>query len=214
MTSPVVTTYLDAATVVADFIASPAVAASWDQPSALPKMSVGGLAGHLARQVLNTPGLLRQDPVGEPPVSLIEHYQRSAWVGTPLDDPVNVGIRESGENLGTDGAIVVSKQVRDAIVELRAALPGLPPDRLVWLAWAGWNLTLEDYLSTRLLEIVVHTDDLAFSVDTSSGPGLPAAATDATLTLLTRLAVRRHGVTPVLRALSRQERAPESIAAI
>jgi hypothetical protein len=38
-------------------------------------------------------------------------------------------------------------------------------------------------------------------------------ATDTVLTLLTRLAARRHGPAAVLRALSRAERAPATIAA-
>jgi hypothetical protein len=42
---------------------------------------------------------------------------------------------------------------------------------------------------------------------------LPAAAADIATGLLIRLAVRRHGQAAVLRALSRAERAPRSIAA-
>jgi len=213
MTSPVSATYLDAADVVADFIASPAVAASWDRPSALPQMSVRGLAGHLARQITRAPETLGADRVDEPPIRLIEHYQRSAWAVKPVDDPVNVAIRDAGEDAAPDGPAVLAKQVQDAIADLRTMLAEEPLERTVWIPWAGWNLTLEDYLSTRLLEIVVHVDDLAVSVDVAP-PALPEQATDSTLMLLTCLAARRHGVAPVLRALSRQERAQGSIAAI
>jgi hypothetical protein len=66
---------------------------------------------------------------------------------------------------------------------------------------------------TRLLEIAVHTDDLAVSVGVPT-PSLPAAVLDPVLHLLLRLAARRHGPTAVLRALSRAERAPVNISAL
>ncbi|WP_230205174.1 hypothetical protein [Parafrankia elaeagni] len=74
-------------------------------------------------------------------------------------------------------------------------------------------LSLDDFLATRILEIAVHSDDLAVSVDVPT-PALPVPATDAVLALLTRLAAHRHGPTAVLRAFSRAERAPTTITAI
>ncbi|MEV0718676.1 maleylpyruvate isomerase N-terminal domain-containing protein, partial [Asanoa sp. NPDC050611] len=43
--------YLEAAAVAVDLLADPAVAKNWAEPSALAEFSVGGLAGHLARQI-------------------------------------------------------------------------------------------------------------------------------------------------------------------
>jgi len=74
-------------------------------------------------------------------------------------------------------------------------------------------MSLGDFLTTRLMEIVVHNDDLAVSVGIPT-PEMPARAFETVADLLTRMAVRRHGPTAVLRALSRAERAPETIAAI
>jgi Mycothiol maleylpyruvate isomerase N-terminal domain len=213
VTSPLTDTYLQAADVAAGFIDSRSVAVRWNEPSALPKMSVSALAGHLARQVFNTPLVLSADRAEQPPIPLLEHYSRSAWVKAPLDAPVNVGMRESGEAEAADGAAALAKRLRVVIAALHGQLANEPPDRPVFLPWTGWSLTLGDYLTSRLLEIVIHVDDLAVSVE-ATPPSLPAGATDATLTLLTRLAARRHGVAPVLRALSRSERAPGSIAAI
>jgi hypothetical protein len=73
-------------------------------------------------------------------------------------------------------------------------------------------LTLDDMLITRMMELAVHSDDLAVSVGVPT-PELPPGAADTVIGLLTRLAVRRHGPTGVLRALSRSERAPGTIAA-
>ena len=49
----------------------------------------------------------------------------------------------------------------------------------------------DDFLLTRLLEIVVHTDDLALSIDVLP-PTFPDDAFTSVLELLTRLAVGRH----------------------
>lgn len=103
--------------------------------------------------------------------------------------------------------------VTEALAELRRRLPTEPADRLVRAPWMTWSLTLDDFLLTRMLEISVHCDDLAVSVGVPTPP-LPAAVTQPVLDLLCRLAVRRHGSTAVLRALSRAERAPATIAAI
>ena len=212
MTPPLIDIYLQATDVTAGFIDSPAVAGRWNEPSALAEMSVSALAGHLARQVFNTQVVLGAGPA-EQPIPLLEHYARSAWVNAPVDALVNVRARDSGEAEAADGAAALAKRVRTVTAELHGQLANGPLDRPVFLPRAGWSLTLEDYLTTRLLEIVIHVDDLAVSVDVTP-PALPEAATDATLTLLTRLAARRHGVAPVLRALSRSERASGSIAAI
>lgn len=204
--------YVAASDAVAQFLAAPAIAAAWDEPSALPEMSVGALAAHLARHVLLTADVLAADPRPESPIPLIEHYSRSAWVNVPLDDPANVGIRNRSETDAEAGPDALAKRVRAAADALPGALDGVPGDRVVFLPWAGWALTLEDYLGTRTLEIVIHVDDLAVSVGVTP-PELPEEAIDGTLVLLTRLAARRHGSTAVLRALSRSERAPASIAA-
>jgi hypothetical protein len=62
------------------------------------------------------------------------------------------------------------------------------------------------------MELAVHSDDLAVSVALPT-PALPPTAVNAVVDLLTRLSVRRHGATAVLRTLTRAERAPRSIAA-
>lgn len=205
--------YLDAAAVAASLLADPAVAAAWEQPSALAKLSVGGLAGHLARQVLRTPGVVAGEPPADPPVTLLEHYTRSDWLTADLDDDSNTYIRTTGEELAAGGPVALVAQVESAIAELRTALPAQPADRIVHIPWTSWPLSLDDFLITRLMEIAVHNDDLAASVGVPTPP-LPAAVTDPVFDLLTRLAVRRHGPVAVLRALSRSERAPATISAL
>jgi len=65
---------------------------------------------------------------------------------------------------------------------------------------------------TRMMEITVHSDDLAVSVDIAT-PDLTEQVLSPVLQLLASLAVRRHGQPAVVRALSRAERAPDTITA-
>jgi hypothetical protein len=204
--------YLDSAAVAVALLADPAVTASWDEPSALAEFTVRGLAGHLARQVVVVRELLAaEQPAGEC-VSLLDHYGRAQWVGASLDDEANVVARRRGEAAAAIGAAELVRHTETALAELRAVLPGQPADRLVQAPGGSCLLTLPDFLVTRLVEFVVHADDLSVSVGVP-GPVMPPRATDTVLVLLTRLAAQRHGTTAVLRALSRAERAPATIAA-
>jgi len=204
--------YLVAAASAADLLRDPAVARSWGSPSALAGFSVGGLAAHLAGQVLFVPETLAMPgPEGEV-VPLLGHYERVTWIGADLDAEVNVAIRSSGEAGAADGPDRLVGQVVDALDRLREALPAEPADRLVRPPAGPWALRLDDFLTTRMMEIAVHSDDLAVSVGVPT-PTLPSAVVDPVLALLTQLAVRRHGATGLLRALSRAERAPATVAA-
>lgn len=210
--NPLREAYLEAAASVVALLRSPAVAASWTTPSALADFDVNGLAGHLAWQVLCVPRALAAETSGAAPISLDEHYGRARWLNTGIEDEANVGIRRDGAGLAADGLDDLATRTEAALAELRDALPAEAPDRSVRLPWAEWSLTLDDLLITRMMEIAVHNDDLAVSVGMPT-PELPPAVLDPVLDLLARLAVRRHGPTAVLRALSRAERAPETISA-
>ena len=82
----------------------------------------------------------------------------------------------------------------------------------VHIPWQGWSLRTDDFLVTRLMEIMVHSDDLAASVGLAT-PEFPRPVVEAVLGLLASVAVDRHGQTAVLRALSRPHRAPGSVSA-
>ena len=204
--------FVQAATSAEALLGEPAVAAAWDCASALREFGVAGLAGHLARQVLAVPRVLEQPAPGDQPVALLDHYDRVSWIGADLDDEANVEIRHGGEGEAADGSAALAARTKGAVEMLRTTLPAEPAGRLVRPSWVSWTLTLDDFLITRMMEIAVHSDDLAVSVGVATPP-LPPAVLGPVLDLLTRLAVRRHGPTAVLRALSRSERAPVTIAA-
>lgn len=189
----------------------PALAARWSEPSALADLSVAGLARHLANQVTHAVPLLAAEP-GASAVPVLEHYSRNAWVTSGIDGTDNVRIRRTGE---ADAAVTTPQALADefdgALSELRRVVPDEPAHRVV--DFRAWGLTVDDFLLTRLMELVVHSDDLAVSLGVPT-PDLPPAATEATILLLSRIAVWRHGPLAVVRAFARRERAPESIAAL
>ena len=204
--------YLLAAASAVTLLNQPAVAAAWNRPSALAKLTVGGLAAHLGRQIIRPVEVIEADPPAEAPVSVLDHYRRSPWTAAGIDDEPNVSVRDNSEADAKAGAAALRERVEAALATLRQRLSDEPTDRVVALPWTDWPLSLDDFLATRVLEIVIHSDDLAVSVGIPT-PELPASVTDPVLHLLCRLATERHGPTAVLRTLSRSERAPATISA-
>jgi len=208
----VVGSYLTAARVATGLLSGPVVAGRWADPSALPGMSVGALAAHLASEVLLVRDVL-VDPAlqaADEPVPLLEHYRRSSWVTAAVDDDVNVTIRDGAERSASPGHAAVLAEVHEALAAVEARSGSAPA--AVSLAWWAWSLSFEDFLVTRMMEIVVHSDDLAVSLG-AEPPTWPADVLEPVLALLTGVAVMRHGQPAVVRTLSRAERAPGGISA-
>ncbi|MFF5078113.1 maleylpyruvate isomerase N-terminal domain-containing protein [Actinoplanes sp. NPDC000266] len=208
----VIEVYLETATTAHALLGHPAVAERWAAPSALPRLGTGPLAAHLASQLVQVPPAL-DAPVVDGRVPLAEHFARSTWTDGDLDSEVNTYIRRISTDAAAAGHPAVTATAGAALTELRRRLPAEDPGRAVQLPFGPWSLTLADYLTTRILELTVHGDDLATSVG-ADPPAMPRAALDVTIGVLSRLAVERHGPTAVLRALSRSERAPATIAAL
>ncbi len=203
--------FVEAAEIAHSLASSTEVRAAWDTESACAGMSVGGLTHHLVQQAVIAARLLQAEPDGDP-IPLLEHYDRAAWLQGDLDNEANVGIRTGSDAGAAAGADAVLAEGREAI----ATLPGLLDSRrepdAVLIPWQGWSLTTDDFLTTRMMETVVHSDDLAASVGLPT-PVFPDDAATPVLALLTGVAVRRHGQADVVRALSRPQRAPESVSA-
>lgn len=207
-----VTAFLSAVELSRELAARPEVRDAWARESACVGMTVGGLTHHLLRQAGNTVRGLQAPPGDAPPIALQEHYARAAWVEAGPEDEANVSIRDADN----DGAQVGPDVVLELAGEWALALPDLfaaprDPDT-VYIPWQGWSLTTEDFLTTRMMELVVHSDDLAASVGLDT-PTYPEGVVTPVLGLLTGVAARRHGQTAVIRGLSRPQRAPGSISA-
>jgi uncharacterized protein (TIGR03083 family) len=196
-------------------LASTEVTGRWAEPSACEGFTVGGLAAHLGWQVQSARWAVqsaRPEP-GAAVTALIAHYEHAAWIGADLEAPVNAGIRDTGEKRAEAGAAEVLRLTREARAYLAERFESLSPDEVIAVPWIeGRAMTAEDVLGTRVLELLIHTDDLAVSVGLET-PRAPESAYARVIGLLAPLAVRRHGPIPVLRALSRAERAPGTVSA-
>ena len=175
-------------------------------------MSVGGLAHHLTSQVDSLVRLLPAAPHESEPISILEHYRRAAWANTGLADEANVEIRTVAEGKAEPGPAQLAAHCAEQLTGLPAALAAVDDGDAVLIPWQGWALTAHDFAVTRLMEMVVHADDLAASVAVDT-PEFPADAVRQVLDLLTGVAVDRHGQAAVVRALSRPQRAPRSVSA-
>lgn len=202
--------FLEASGVALTLMRDDRIREAWDEPSALPLMSVGALAGHLKRATGSVEAYLdRPEPEAEP-VSPAEYYAAAlsdpeqTGGGPNLESKLHVAIRQRGQDEAAPGYDGVLQAWEDAGVRLKQRLESEPEDRRVDV-FKGICLLLDDYLITRMIEIVVHTDDLAVSVGAET-PTMPPLAMDLATEALVDTARVRHGDVAVMRALTRRER--------
>jgi hypothetical protein len=193
-----------AAAVALELVQRREVADQWLMPSVLPKMSIGALACHLGRQVVRAAELL---PVATdvPPLESVDaHYHRAAWVmSTSPDDPPNDRSADDAE--AALGPAALAHRTAEALDAVRDQLAAGTASDVVPIPWQGWSLRRDDFLLTRMTEIVVHCDDLALSIGVPTQV-FPSEVFDPVRDLLARLAVRRHGQSAVISTLARSER--------
>ncbi|MDQ2744017.1 MAG: maleylpyruvate isomerase N-terminal domain-containing protein [Chloroflexota bacterium] len=200
--TPTRRTFLDTLAAIRPVVASPQVAARWDEPSMLPEFSVRGLAGHVARASLTVDTYLdRPQPAGGVPISPAAYY---ANLDADIASSLNIGIRQRGEELAAAGHERLVAEIDRLAARVEERLVREPDDRLLMVA-GNDLMRLDDYLVTRIVELTVHTDDLALSVGLDS-PTFPPEAIDITIDTLVGIARNRHGDRAVLLALSRRER--------
>jgi len=201
--------FLAAAAATRPLVADPAVAAAWAAPSALPGMTVGDLTGHLLRALTTLAAALDAEPGPAGPVVDAPGYFLSidglaGPGGADLTAPLHVGIRAraADEAAGWPGSVVARWDA--AAAELGVRLPAADSRSLV-AARGGRPMALTEYAVTRLVELVVHGDDLAASVGLPPPP-VGDVAVGLVVDCLVAVALRRHGGPAVVRALARRER--------
>jgi hypothetical protein len=123
-----------------------------------------------------------------------------------VDDPGNQAIRARGEEEAAGGPAALAAEARAVSGRLSSRLAGLGSGRRVRVA-GGLVMMLDEYLRTRVVELVVHADDLAASIGVELVPPQPATCRVA-IDVLVDAARIRHGDMAVLRALARRERGP------
>lgn len=195
--------YLRTAKDAVDLLSRDEVAVAWDQPSTLGDMTVADLAGHLARSgVLIVEDRIDAPPPDGPSITAMQYYLDMPGLADH-DSENNRGIRDRAAAVASVGHPALMDQVTACWQRLDETLQRVPDDRLVLAS--NRVLVLDRYLATRLLELVVHIDDLAASVAIEP-PVLAYAARSGAIALLVDIARHRHGDFAVLRALCRRER--------
>ena len=183
---------------------SPALGQHWMAPSALAEWSNSGLAGHLARSAFNLErALALQLDSGQVLDSVAAYYTASGPESS--DSAIGRRIRELGDEEAAGGQAALADRFAASINKLRTAAVPLPPT--VFVEMFRRVLPIDECATACLLELVVHSDDLAVSLGVPT-PEFDAAAMDLVSATLCRISRVRHGELAVLRALSRAERAP------
>jgi hypothetical protein len=194
--------YLTGTGIVRDAITDPAVIAQWEQPSVLEEQTVGSLAGHLAR---TGAWILDEFLAADEPGGPVDFDDVATFYVTLLptaDDPIHQGIRDRGAALAAQGAQRLAATIDERMPTIESALRALPADRKLTVT-GGNVMTIADYLVTRVVEQVVHLDDLARSVSRPAWP-LPGEAHRLVAAVALDIALLRHEPEDVVRALYRR----------
>jgi hypothetical protein len=187
-----------------DVIASRQVGLRWNDRSVLVGYPVGGLAAHLGRALTTVEIYLDAAPPGvDAAVADAPTYFALALADhDPVDSEFHAKVRERGNTAAAAGQAALVVELRD--VHTRLAARRLDPDRQIAVL-GGTVMSLSAYLETRLVELVIHTVDLADSV------GLPIPSIDETVWesvahTVTETALRRNDAMSVALGLARPDR--------
>lgn len=205
--NPVREAFLGAAAVVRPLLAAHDTGQRWQEPSTLAELSIGALAAHVARAVVVVQQYLDSTPP-EPGTDLAtapDYYVR-VGVGPALDDPVNIGVRKRAARLAGDGQHELLRRFDEVSTGLATRFTHEPPDRALHVA-DDIPMLLDEYLVTRIVELVVHADDLGYSLGVETAPFAPLALA-CTIGCLVEIARLRHGDLAVIRSMTRRERDP------
>ena len=197
-------TFLETSRASHQLLESREVARHWEKPSALEQWAVSGLAGHLARAALAVETYLDAPEPDERLVSPATYYSAALEGDDDINSELHRGIRARGDEAASAGYHSLVEEHDACIQRLVIRLPQESNDRKVRV-WKDMAFVLDDYLITRILEMVVHIDDLSVSIDVDP-PAIPQRATDLTIAALIDIARLKHGDQAVVRALTRRER--------
>jgi len=193
---------VEAVEAAAELMSRPSVGVAWDTPSALEGMSVGSLAAHLVRAAGATIAYLDRTPVDAQPED--DLLTPVTYFHAALDSPIHDQVKKVSADESAIGHEATATKCADLAIELSRRFADEPADRLVG-ALGGRMLTLDDFCRTRLIEVLLHLDDLSVSV------GEPRPETDPLgvsimIDIIGNIARHVHGDWKVIYALARSER--------
>ena len=194
--------FLEAFEAAGDILVRPELEAAWNGPSALPYFSLRGLAGHTVRAGARVIVYLDEPaPEAATPIPAPAYFRD---VLRSMDEAEHVRVRSDGEATAEEGWAELVAEHRRLSDLLRDRLESEPPDRVLKV-FGGNVMRLDDYLATRIVELVVHTDDLAATLGFADFAA-PDRAIDLAINHLVDVARLTHGDRQVLAALARRER--------
>lgn len=211
--SKIVLTFLDAAASFCQMAGADRVEARWTDQSALRGLSVGGLVGHVSAGIGWIEPLLDTAPADNVQIVRRGKYFSPFTIRTPddFDAELHRRVREQGERGGQRGATDTVAKLRSRVERLSTLLPQQDPDRLIDLRpTVPGAMYLDDFICTRIIEVVVHGDDLAVSVGLVPDPPTVEAATIVIDTLV-EAARDQHGDLEVIRTLARGDRSTPGV---
>ena len=191
---------------VAMALADPRIAEAWNEPSILEEQTIGSVAAHVGRGCWVALDYLDQGT----PTGMVDFDSAADYFAKLLDaatPELHEGIRQRGAEGAQAGAEGVLSQLRERIVEMQGRLATEREDRLVTV-YGDNVMTLDDYLETRILEQVVHLDDLARSIGAERF-SITEGAEALVIACGAEIGRRRFGNTTMVRALFRAPSEPE-----
>jgi uncharacterized protein (TIGR03083 family) len=169
----------------------------WNQPG-LGEWTVLEVVAHASRAFLTVERYL--EPVGRIDVDSGADYFRRAMEPPDANAAIAARGHDEAAGLGEDPVGTVRRRARSALAAVEAAPPGA-----VCVTAVG-TLSLGDYLGTRVVELTVHTLDLAAAVEVDAEP--PEAAARVSLIVLSALAAQPSSAV-LLRALTGRAALPQ-----
>lgn len=177
----------------------------WTQPG-LGVWDVRSLVGHTSRAIITVIDYLELDaPVTVSMESAADYYGQIYLTYT---NPEAIALRgvDAGVALGDDPVGHVTELRRRAIEAITAQEPG----RIVSLG--GMGIPLDEYLRTRIFELVVHTLDIARA--TGQEAAIPPALVEEAASLAAGIAALRGDGERVLLALTGRDPLPEGFSVV
>jgi len=207
--------FKEAAEAFGEVVARPEVGKAWEQPSALEGYSVGDIVGHVNAAIGWLGPLLDAPPQPDlrpSPRDDVFRFVHGLKIGPDGADrhPAHDLVAEQGRRAARHGWESNRDKFLGLVERLTARLEGESAGRLLDLRpTVPIVVRLGDWLPTRVLELVVHADDLATSVGIDAP--LPEGAATVTIDLMLAIARAVHGDVAVIRALARRERADSAV---
>jgi hypothetical protein len=201
--------FLGAVAEARGLIAAREVAAKWRDPSALDHLDVGSVAGHLARAAFVVIGYLDSSAPslgsdGSDLVTADQYFERGFAAAAASSADLHAGVRARAAAEAAAGQDALVARLDATLQELSERFAVEPADRTVTVT-LGMVLPLDEYLVTRMVELVVHSDDLAASAGLEV-PEFDALTMACVIGCMLAMVRSRHGDIAVMRSFARRER--------